>query len=106
MQEYIDDLDRLLKSATHPRSTALLQKALEEARREGVANGNKEGGAGREVLPRPARTAYTTRISQYGKPTRLIEPLCACVCVCCVCVCVCVCVWCVLCVLSVLSVYV
>ena len=79
----------LLKVATHPKSTLLLEKALEEAKREGLSNGDKEGGveSGNEGLkevktaavpsqaPLPVRTGrtvplvYSTRISQYGKST-------------------------------------
>jgi methyltransferase-like protein len=70
-QEYIDDLDRLLKAAAHPRSVALLQKALEEVEREAVGNGaakdsksvTKQRTAGVPV------TRSTHKISQYGKTT-------------------------------------
>ena len=65
-QEYIDDLDRLLKAATHPRSTALLQKALEEAEKEELANGAPKGSSG--AKPRTTATARSAhKISQYGK---------------------------------------
>lgn len=87
IQEYIDDLERLLKAATHPRSTTLLQKALLDAKSEGLVNGDKEGGGGgaeRSEAPQEVKTvthaapvgrtvplAYSTRISQYGKATSL-----------------------------------
>lgn len=84
LQEYIDDLGCLLKAATHPRSTALLQKALEEAKREGLPNGDKDRGGSegsKEVataaisshaapVVKSGRTVplvYSTRISQYGE---------------------------------------
>lgn len=82
-QEYIDDLSRLLEAATHPRSTALLQKALQDAKSEGLVNGQKEEGDKEGVEKRSeapeVKTAshaapvgrtvplvYSTRISQYG----------------------------------------
>ena len=82
LQEYIDDLSRLLEAATHPRSTALLQKALQDAKSEELENGVKEEGAEKrsEAPPPEVKTvshappvgrtvplAYSTRISQYGK---------------------------------------
>jgi calcyclin binding protein len=68
IQEYIDDLDRLLKAAAHPRSVALLQKALEEAEREAVANGaakDSKSGAKPRTAGAPV-TRSTHKISQYG----------------------------------------
>jgi hypothetical protein len=85
-QAYIDDLGSLLKVATHPRSTLLLEQALEEAKREGLPNGDREGGVengGEELkevktaatpshappVAKSGRTVplvYSTRISQYG----------------------------------------
>ena len=80
VQEYIDDLENLLKVATHPRSTVLLEKALDEAKSEGKTNGTQETDV--EVKPTPhasvtasapivktERTVYSTRISQYGNTT-------------------------------------
>lgn len=88
LQEYIDDLSRLLEAATHPRSTALLQKALQDAKSEGLVNGQKEEGDKEGVEKRSeapeVKTAshaapvgrtvplvYSTRISQYGKAASL-----------------------------------
>ena len=94
-QEYIDDLDRLLKAATHPRSTALLKKALEEAKKEGLANGATKDGPGIKPRTTARSTASTTKISTYGKmtaeaplappaPLSVLPPLpvlCVCMCV-------------------------
>jgi calcyclin binding protein len=63
-------------AATHPRATALLQKALEEVKTEGVANGTTPKGVASTAVPqatptaapavRAERTTYATKISQYG----------------------------------------
>ena len=66
-QEYVDDLDRLLKAATHPRSTALLQKALEEAKREGMTNGTAKDSSGTKPRTAAAAARPTHKISQYGE---------------------------------------
>ena len=79
----------------HPRSTALLQKALEEARREGIPNGAEREGQGGVAKPvsvaagtRSARAAHTTtKISQYGEIALVSHPHLCQMCVCQMCVC-------------------
>ena len=83
----MEDLRCLLAAATQPRSKTLLQQALEEAKKEALANGvggQRVVGGGEPAelksssapssqsppVVKPARSVpltYSTRISQYGE---------------------------------------